>query len=109
MKIRYESEDGLLFDNEEDCYAYEAKQKHCHLKTIAFFDRDNNQYSIEEEDIFNDDVYHKAEQVVIHDMDELNDFIWLAEECGWCEFTQLIRPGIWIRKSTRWGGEWYDI
>ena len=81
MRILYESEDGLLFDDENDCYNYEASQKHCHLKTIAFFDEAGNQYSVEN-DIFNDEVYQKAETVIIHDTDELNDLLWLAEECG---------------------------
>lgn len=98
MIIKYESEDGLLFDNEEDCYIHEAIQKHCHLKTIAFFNKENELYTIGE-NILDDDIYQKAERIIIHNLEELADFLWLSVENGWCEFEQIKKVGEWTRRE----------
>ena len=105
MKIWYESEDGVFFDDEGKCYEHEQKQKHTHLNSIVFFDKEENKYTIGE-DIFNDDIYQKAEKVIIHNEEEYNDFAWIADECGWAEFYLIKEPGEWIRREELWDGRW---
>lgn len=98
MKVWYESEDGIFFDNEDDCYKHEQKLEHNNLSTIVFFDKNNNMYSIGE-NIFDEDIYQKAEKVIIHNTQELADFWWLTIESGWCEFEQIKGVGEWIRED----------
>ena len=105
MKIWYESEDGILFDKEDDCYVHEQKQKHTHLNTIDFFDKENNRYTIGD-NIFDDNVYYDAERIIIHNKDEYNDFTWLADECGWAEFNLINDVGEWVREEKSWDGKW---
>ena len=98
MKIWYESEDGVFFDDEDDCYVHEQKQKHNHLNTIIFFDENDKQYTIGE-NIFDEEIYQKAEKIIIHSLEELADLLWLSVENGWCEFEQIKKIGTWIRKE----------
>lgn len=108
MKIWYESEDGVFFESEDDCYAHEQKQKHVHLNTIIFFDKQGVKYVIGD-DIFDDDIYQNAERIIIHSIEELVDFIWLSEECGWTEFSQITSVGEWIREEKHWDGYWQKV
>lgn len=108
MKIWYEAKDGTFFDNEDDCYSYEQKFEHTHLNTIIFFDEKGKEYTVGE-DIFDDDVYQLANRVIIHNAEELSDFIWLSEECGWTEFFQITDVGEWIREEENWNGYWERI
>lgn len=105
MEILYRAVDGHIFLNEDDCYTYESTLTHQNLFTIEFFNEKDNRYFIRRNNIFDEDVYNQAEKVIIHNIDELNDFKWLAEECGWCEFAKdgdIDSPGIWVRKETDW-------
>ena len=108
MKIWYESDDGIFFEDELDCEMHEQKQKHTHLNTIIFFDKENVSYNISE-NIYDDEIYQHAEKVIIHNKEELADFIWLADECGWAEFYQITEPGSWIREERNWDGRWTKI
>lgn len=106
MKIWYEAEDGTFFEYEDDCYRHEVTLKHNHLHTIVFFNGEGKKYTIGD-DIFDDDIYQKAEKVIIHTTEELVDFIWLSEECGWTEFSQITSVGEWIRQERGWvDGYW---
>ena len=105
MKIWYESDDGVFFDSEDDCYRHEQTLIHNHLNTITFFDKENHKYTIGE-NIFDDDIYQKAERVIIHNEEEFNDFSWLADECGWAEFYLISGVGEWIREESQWEGRW---
>ena len=100
MKIFYQAEDGKIFDNEDECLEYEYKLKFPEIFNICFYDKDGLLYHINEDNIFNDDYYFKAEKVNIYNKTDLIVFQKLARECGWCEFTDYITsPGTWIRKE----------
>lgn len=100
MIILYKAFDGKIFENEYDCLNYENKQFHPYLKNIECYTINNVKYSID--NINDDDVYFKAEKVIIHNDNEFNDFIWLAKYNGWCEFYELItKPGIWTRHEDK--------
>jgi hypothetical protein len=107
MKIWYESEDGIYFEDEYECEAHEQKLAHPNLNTIVFFDLENEEYTIGD-NILDEDIYQRAEKVIIHNERELNDFMWLADECGWSEFTQIEEIGEWNRYTTdSWSdGRW---
>ena len=105
MKIWYESEDGIYFEDEDECVAHEKKLDHPHLSTIVFFNLKGEKYTIGD-NIFDDDIYQHAEKVIIHDESELADFIWLAEEAGWAEFYQIKEVGEWNRYEDSWNGRW---
>lgn len=100
MKIIYVADDGKQFYNEEGCYCYESSLKFPELKDIDFYDKENNLYHIDKNDIFNDECYQKSEAINIHNDTELACLHWLANECGWCEFTDYIsKPGFWTREE----------
>lgn len=99
MKILYQSDDGLIFDSEFLCLAHENALIYSSLFSIVFYNKDNISYKIKEANIYDDEVYEQCEKVVIHNNEELKDFIWLAKECGWCEFKQINSIGTWIRKT----------
>lgn len=108
MKIWYEADDGTFFEDEDDCYMHEQTLKHQHLNTIIFFDKEGNKYTTES-NFFNDDIYQRAERVIIHSIEELADFIWLVEETGWTEFTQIDSVGEWVRHEKHLDGYWEKI
>lgn len=100
MKILYQAKDGKIFDNEDECCGYEYKLEFPEIFNICFYDKDGLLYHINEDDIFNDDYYFRAEKVDIYNKTDLIVFRKLARECGWCEFTdQITSPGTWIRKD----------
>lgn len=105
MKIWYESKDGIYFEDEDKCKAHEDKLNHPHLGTIIFFNLEGKQYSIGD-DIFDEDIYQKAEKVIIHNELELADFMWLVDETGWAEFNQIKEVGEWNRYENSWNGRW---
>ena len=100
MKILYQADDGKLFENEWDCEEYEAKIVHSHLKNITFFTIEDCPYFMNDDNIFSDDIYYDCWKITVHNIDELNDLIWLVDYCGWCEFEQITEPGTWIRHET---------
>ncbi len=107
MKILYQSNDGLIFDSESLCLNHENSLIHSALFSIVFYNKTNTPYKIEKKDIYNDEVYQQCEKVIIHNNKELDDFMWLAEECGWCEFEDINSTGTWIRKTNSFNrGEW---
>ena len=97
MEILYKAFDGMIFKDEEECIDYENIMLHPNLFTIKFLDENENPYYICKEDIYDDDIYQKAEMVTIHSEDEYKDFLWLTEECGWGEFMDITSPGVWKR------------
>lgn len=99
MRIVYIAADGTEFDNAWDCETYEDKMKYPELKNIAFYDQENNIYFIGD-DLFDSDIYNNCEKVLIHNENEYNAFQWLAEECGYCEFSDFITSaGFWERQA----------
>lgn len=97
MKILYEAFDGTIFKDRDECEKYENTELHPNLFTIKFLDENENPYYIRKENIYDDDVYQKAERVEINNENEYKDFAWLVEECGWCEFMDIKTPGLWER------------
>lgn len=111
MKIIYVSDDGKQFDNEDDCYIYESILAHPNLKNVCFYDIDGNEYHADISlDTYDDDsIYQKGEKVVIHNEEELKDFLWISHDAGWCEFYAFINAvGTWVRKEedNRGNGLW---
>lgn len=108
MKIWYEAADGEMFDSEDLCLSHEASLTHKHLKDIDFYsEHDHSLYSIDMNNVFNDRTYVICEKMVIHNLDELTDLLWLADECGWSEFyEQINKPGTWIRFEEGGEGFW---
>ena len=97
MKILYQADDGKLFEDEWDCEEYEAKILHPHLKNITFFTIEDCPYFMNDDNIFSDYIYYDCWKITVHNIDELNDLIWLVDYCGWCEFEQVTEPGTWVR------------
>ena len=110
MKIIYEAFDGKQFETEDECYSYEAFYEHPYLHSIVFYDKNDNKYLIGN-DIFVDSIYQEAEKIRIHNENEIKDLLWLADQCGWCEFEDITEPGFWIRKELNFLGdaEWEKI
>lgn len=107
MIILYKAFDGTIFENEQDCIYYEDKLTHIYLNKINFYTKENKEYHINLNDLYSDDVYQNCEKVIIHDYNEFKDFRWLAEECGWCEFDDIIDFGIWTRyEDSNRDGHW---
>lgn len=99
MRTLYEAEDGKIFLNEDECYAYETLYKFPELLNIQFYDKENQIYHIKDTDPFNSKYYIKCEKIYIHNFAELMCLHWITKECGWCEFDQISEPGLWIRKE----------
>ena len=108
MKILYQAEDGKIFEDEDKCYNYEYILIFPELFRINFYDKDGNLYYLDKNDIFDDDIYNLAEKVNVHNKEEVAALHKLAFECGWCEFDQIIAPGIWIREENndKLEGKW---
>ena len=109
MKILYQAEDGKIFEDENKCLEYEYPLEFPEMFNIWFYDEEGYLFLINEDDIFNDNVYFKAEEVYVHNETELATLHKLATDCGWCEFDQITEPGFWVRaESTESfvGGKW---
>lgn len=111
MEILYRADDGTIFTDQYECENYENTLNHENLYTIEFIDKDNVLYLIDKNFITDEDVYDGAEAVVIHDKDELKDFQWLAEYCGWYEWYDITEPGTWKRIETEpyHEGKWVKV
>ena len=98
MEIIYKANDGTLFDNEFDCQLYEEAKTFGHIYSIEFFTKFGDKYFITKDNLFEDCNYSICEKVIIHNQEELAEFIRLANYCGWCEFYEQINaPGTWVR------------
>lgn len=108
----YEAFDGKRFEDENECMSYEAVNFHPDLFKITFVDENNNICTIDKNDVFNDRIYQNCEEIYIPDEKSLKDILWLAEECGWCEFEDFLRPGHWKRQCDEdcsWNATWVLI
>ena len=100
MQVIYVADDGTEFDDETECYEYEAGKKHSSLTDIYFFDSARNLFRIDKNHIYADSTYNNSEMICIHNEDELKDFLWLSEACGWSEFYEQINAvGVWVRHA----------
>ena len=97
MEILYKAFDGKIFTDEYECEKYEAiNYTHMDIYGLTFLDKDDNEIVLGD-DPFDDDIYGKAETVIIHNEAEADDLFWLAKECGWIEFEDIDSPGTWKR------------
>ena len=107
MKIIYEAYDGTQFDDEDDCRWYEERRNHKDIYLIRFFDRNGNEYHMTNDYDSNENIYQCCEKIVAENKRQIDDLLWISEEYGWCEFEQIISPGIWLRKDKGFGdAEW---
>ena len=97
MRVVYIANDGTEFDDEWDCEVYEAGIEHAGLLDIEFYDVNEQLYQIDKLSIYDEWVYYKAEKVVIPTQKVYDDFAWLTEKTGWCEWEDITEPGIWVR------------
>jgi len=98
MEIIYKANDGTLFNNESDCLMHEEKYTYKYIYSVELFTRFNDRYFFTKDNLFEDCNYSICEKVIIHNQEELAEFIRLADYCGWCEFYEQINaPGTWVR------------
>lgn len=110
MRVVYIANDGTEFDDQWGCEAYEAGIKHTDLLDIEFYDVNDQLYQIDKLNILDEWVYCNAEKVVIPTQKAYDDFAWLTEETGWCEWEDIAEPGIWVRhEDERGNAEWRKI
>lgn len=103
MKVVYIANDGTEFDDQFECEVYEASSLHDSLIYIDFYDGDGKTYHIDPNNIFDETVYWKSEKIIIPRGKAYDDFAWLTEETGWCEWEDITEPGIWTRHEDELG------
>jgi hypothetical protein len=108
MRVIYVADDGKEFDNEYDCERYEDLQHYPSQFTIDFYDDKDRLYHLQPslDDKGFDEIYQKAEKVIIHNQSEFEALAHLTNIYGWCEFDDITGPGTWVRKSEL--GHFYD-
>lgn len=103
MRILYIADDGTEFANEYDCEMYEDLQCYPSQFTIDFYDAKGRLYRIPNDYYYDDrefdEIYQRAEKVVIHNQSEFEALMHLRDIYGWCEFDDITGPGTWVRKS----------
>ena len=110
MRVVYIANDGTKFDDQWDCEVYEASIKHNNLFDIELYDDNGHPYRIDKLSIFDDWIYYKAEKVVIPTQKAYEDFVWLTEETGWCEWEDITEFGTWVRHEDEClNAEWRKI
>lgn len=110
MEVIYRAYDGREFDDKYKCEEYENSYFHQSLFNITFYTIDGDPYYIEQDDMFNDNIYYSCERIDLLDYKQVEDLAWLTEETGWIEFDQLDAPGVWIRHDNGLeGGEWERV
>ena len=53
--------------------------------------------------MFDDHIYNDAEKIVVHNTEEVDALLWIADYTGWCEFEQITSPGTWVRHAKDMG------
>lgn len=108
MRVLYIADDGTEFTNEYDCEMYEDLKHYPSQFTIDFYDAKGRLYRMQpnlNEKEF-DEIYQKAEKVIIHNQSEFEALVYLTNIGGWCEFDDITGPGTWVRKPEF--GHFYD-
>ncbi len=99
MRIVYIADDGTQFDDEWECESYEKCITHQAMYGIQFFNnKDRDFYHITKGNEFSDDIYQRADVVVVHSDEELKCLQWLTDYCGWLEFKMILSTGTWLRE-----------
>ena len=102
MFIKYFADDGTEFNDEYECEMYEEsknmKNAYPEIFKIEFWNKDSKKYSIDPDNIFDDNIYNNACKINIPSENAFLCFHDWAEYCGWCEFIDDISgPGMWKR------------
>ena len=100
MRTVYIADDGKEFDDPCDCELYEGILCHKEVYGIEFYDAEGKPFHIQPGNEFDDDIYQKTEELIVHNKKELECLQWLTESCGWCEFDSITSPGRWKRFLT---------
>ena len=93
MKVIYIANDGRVFTNEGDCAEYEWWLDHPHIRSVLFFDKDNQAMPVSMDDI----LYSQCMKVIVPDEYALQALHELADYCGWVQFESDINSaGVWV-------------
>lgn len=99
MKVIYIADDGKEFDNYRECDKYEYLLNHPWLKTITFYNKYGEQTFIHEKEyniMWSDErFYNTVEHIVIHNENELVDFIDFVLKAGYISFQTIDSVGEW--------------
>lgn len=95
----YQAFDGKIFTDEIECENYENVHLHVSLFNITFYNKQQLSYTLDKRNIYDDSIYNECEQIEIP-KESFEDFQWWVQECGWCEFEQITKPGKWKRTVT---------
>ena len=90
MYTIYIAEDGTPFKNELECKDYEWKLSHSFLKTIVFYDKNDNLLT----DIFNEKTYCECMKVFVPNEEALKDFYDFVNYTGFCSFEDVKEAGV---------------
>jgi len=100
MRTVYIADDGKEFDDLLDCESYEGILQHKEIYNIEFYDAEGKPFHIQLGNEFDDDIYQKTEELIVHNKREVECLHWISEYCGWCEFDSITSPGRWKRFIT---------
>lgn len=98
MYTIYIAEDGTPFKNAFECEDYEWKLNHPFLKTIYFYDENNNLLT----DIFNEKTYNECVKVFVPDEEALKDLSDFVSYTGFCSFEDIKEADVfysWDEKT----------
>lgn len=99
MKVIYIADDGKEFEDYWECREYEFLLNHPHLKTITFYSKYGVQIFIHEKEYYimrNDEqFYEDVEYIIIHNENELADFMDFIQKAGYISFQTIDSIGEW--------------
>ena len=91
MYTIYIAEDGTPFKNELECKDYEWKLSHPFLKTIKFYDKNDNLLT----DIFSEKAYCECMKIFVPNEEALKDFADFVNYTGFCSFDVIKEAGLY--------------
>lgn len=93
MKVVYMSDDGKTFDNKYDCMDYEWLLYHPNVKFfVGFYDKNSKELK----NIISEDTYQNTDMVIVTNKAAIADLHALAEYTGFCNYSDIIKSGIWL-------------
>ena len=99
MEVIYKADDGEEFEGYWGCREYEFLLNHPHLKTITFYGKHGVQIFIHEKEYYimwNDkQFYEDVEYIIIHNENELADFMDFVLRAGYISFQTIDSVGEW--------------
>lgn len=99
MKVIYKADDGKEFDSYRECDKYEYLLNRPYLKTITFYNKYGEQIFIHEKEydiMWSDErFYETVEYIIIHNENELIDFMNFVLRAGYISFQTIDSVGEW--------------